>query len=361
MFQLIKCVCILILFLLIFAFWGKSVARWLSIDMEHLPMQILAGFFAYFIVMEIVILPVIFLNNSLRFATVLCMGVTILITFIMLVCHRLSFTENIIRVRITPLCVATVVVLVIMVLLSVLQPYRGYDTTYYVGEMASFLYYGEFWTHDAFTGGLEVDTISLHYALSCFYPLFAIVAYIFQVEARLISMYTVRALCVILFACVAYSWGYELFGDSKHEQGVSHRKAQERNAYIFTIVSLVLSFFLMDNHSSAFMMMVRGYESKGYCAAVVAPMCTLALIKVCKDVKDESNWRLLGLIAWASMPVAMSSMAVIPVAIGIVGLSLMIYHRQIRGILGRCIVCVVPNIILMAWYVLDAYLPMLRG
>lgn len=213
--------------------------------------------------------------------------------------------------------------------------------------MNAFLYYGQFWTKDAFMGMAEASEIPLHYALSCFYPLFSIMAYVFHVEARLIAMYMVRALCVILFACTAYTWGYDLF---VKDDGVSNRKSNY--GHIFTVCCLILGLFTLSEHSSAFMMMVRGYESKGYCAAVVAPMCTYALVRLCQDVRSQSNWRFLALIAWASMPVAMSSMAIIPLAIGIVGLTLMIMHKEIWNIFWRCLACVIPNLLLMAWYVL---------
>lgn len=349
MLQLLVCAFILILLLLLFVIWGHSISKWFSIEVSHLPMQILVGFFAFFIVMEIIILPVIFLRNNLQLATYLCIGIIIIITAIMLYKHKLAFFDQIKQMKFSIWLIVSIIMLALAVLVSVLQQYKGYDTTYYIGEMASFVYYGEFWTRDAFGGMAATPTIPLHYALSCFYPLFAILAYIFSVDARLVVMYSVRALCVILFGCTAFSWGYELF------------EREKKNGYIFTVICLILCAFLMDNHSSAFMMMVRGYESKGYCAAVVAPMCTLALVKLCKDTDDKSNWHLLGLVAWSSMPIAMSSMAIVPVAIGVVGISMMIYHRRMKGILGRCIICALPNIVLMTWYVLGTYLPIIRG
>lgn len=347
MLQLIKCVFVIFIFLLIFTVWGHSVSRWLSIDAPHLPMQMLVGFFALFIVMEVVILPVVFLHNSLKLATVLTLSVVILLTIIMLFQHRAGFLSNVKQIEISIWTIIAVVVLCLVTGVAVLQQYLGYDPTYYIGEMAAFINYGEFWTRDAIKGMEVTSEIPLHYALSCFYPLFAIFAYVFHINARIMALYVVRGLCVLLFGATTFCWGYELFDH------------QKKNGYFFTIICCILTMFLLDDHSLAFMMMVRGYESKGYCAAVVAPMCVLALIRLCRDVKSKSDWRLLGLVAWASMPVAMSSMAIIPVAIAVVGLSLMICHRQFKYIFIRCFICVVPNMILMFWYVAGAKLPAL--
>lgn len=366
MLQLIRCVLCLAMIILLFAIWGYSISQRIKLSVKHLPMQILIGFFSYFFVMEAVILPVVFLYNSFYLAVGLVVAVTVVITAWMLWRDKAGFLQNIRSIAITPWLVMAVVAVCLMALLAVLQQYAGYDTTYYVGEMNAFLYYGKFWTKNAFSGLIPTTSVPLHYALSCFYPLGSVLAYLFHVDVRLMAMYTMRALCVLLFGCVAYSWGYGLFGIRENmdisladEDGVA--RIRQRNGSLFTIICLVLCMFLMDVHSSSFMMMVRGYESKGYCAAVVAPMCTYALVQLCRDVDSIANWRLLGVVAWASMPIAMSSMAVIPVEIAIVGMVLIICHKQVWMILRRCIYCVLPNMILMAWYVLGTYLPGLKG
>ena len=345
MLQLVKCIVIIFLFLFMFTLWGHSVSRWLSIETPHLPMQMLVGFFAYFVVMEVVILPVVFLYNSLKLATILTLLVTLILTIVMLCRHRGGFWTNVKQIEFGLWTFVAVIVLCFVTGVAVFQQYLGYDPTYYIGEMTAFLNYGEFWTRDALKGMEMVSKIPLHYALSCFYPLFSIVAYIFHVEARIMALYVVRGLCVLLFGATTFCWGYELFD------------RQKKNGYIFTIICCVLSMFLLDDHSLSFMMLVRGNESKGYCAAVVAPMCVLALLRLCKNVESKSDWRLLGLVAWASMPVAMSSMAIIPVAIAVVGLSLMRCYRRFWYIFIRCFLCVVPNIILMLWYVAGTKLP----
>lgn len=365
MIQLFRCALCLFVMLVICGIWGYSVSRMLKIHIPHLPLQILCGFFAYFIVAEVLILPVVFLHNSLKLATALIVIVTFVVTVTMLIAHRLGFLENVKRIHWNVWTILALIVAIGATVIAVFQPYSGYDTAYYIGEMNAFLYYGQFWTRDAFSGMIATSTIPLHYALSCFYPLFSILAGIFHVEARLMALYTVRVQCVLLFSCVAYTWGYELFvkrsnsdakkntkgGDLLQNKNLAHR-VNHNYACGFAIACLLLGMFALSDHSSAFMMMVRGYESKGYCAAVVAPMCTYALILLCKNLNDTSAWRLLGLIAWASMPIAMSSMAVIPLAIGIIGLVLMIANREFFSVFWKCFLCVLPNLCLMAWYML---------
>lgn len=366
MLQLLRCLLCLMILLMVFTIWGHSIAQGLRLKVKHLPMQILVGFFAYFIVMEVVILPLVFLYSSLHLVAILTVVITAVFTVMMLWKDKLGFLQCLRRISITPWLVIAVCVVGLMNILAILQPYMGYDTAYYVGEVNAFLYYDKLWTRDAFAGMLETTTIPLHYALSCFYPLCAVFSYLLQVDARLVMMFTIRALCVLLFACVTYSWGYGLFttksntGTSVMDDEITER-VHQRNGAIFSILCMTLCMFLVDDHSSSFMMMVRGYESKGYCAAVVAPMCTYALIMLCRDVESVSHWRLLGLVAWASMPIAMSSMAVIPAAIVIVSIVLAICEKKVGVVCKRAVLCILPNVLLMGWYVIGTYLPLLRG
>lgn len=343
MIQIFACIPVVFFFLLLYSVWGHSVAKWLHIKVPHVALQVLIGLFAFFIVMQAILIPVIFLRNDLTFATVLvCTGIAVVTAF-MLWRHRLGFLENFKKISLSLWLLISCLGMLLLGMLAVLQQFMGYDTAYYIGQMTSFLYYGEFWTHNLFVGGGYDPVLPLHYALSCFYPLFAIAASVFHIEARIFALYMVRSLCVVLAAATMFSWGYQLFEGNK------------KRAHVFTILCLLISFFLVEDHSSSFMMMVRGYESKGYCAAVVAPMCTLALIQLCRDYRSVSAWRLLGLIAWASVPIAMSSLAVIPVAVAVVGLTLMVYHRNFRYIFLRCLLCVLPNLFWMVWYIWGSY------
>lgn len=353
MLSLFRCVLALGCLLVIFYIWGNALSSKLRIKEKHLPAAVLVGFFAYFIVMEILFLPIVFVWNSLRFATGIVCAVMIGGTGFFWWMGRDKLFVELKKYMCVPWNWIALLLTGGMAVIATLQQYGGYDTTYYIGEMNAFLYYGKFWTKDAFMGMLDANEIPLHYALSCFYPLGAVLANIFHVEARLMAMYTIRALCVVLFGCTAYTWGYGLFFDNENKAA--------RNGAWFTCICLAISMFIMEYHSLQYFMIIRGYESKGFCAAVICPMCTYALVEVFRDWRSVSNWRLLGLIAWASMPVAMSSMAVVPVAIAIVGLAMMVYYKKFIVIFRRCLICVIPNLLLMAWYILGTILPRWKG
>ncbi len=357
MLQILECGILFIILLLDFLAYGYSVGSRLGCKHLSLPMQVLVGFFAYFIEMQILILPIVFLGGTLKTASILWLIVTLGSLLIMVLLDKNGWHNRMFRLsklshnkleHLTALSVLLVMVL------AMFSRYVGWDITYYIGEVNEFLYYGTFWTHDAMKGGIEVSSISFHYALSCFYPLWAILCNLFHIEARILMLYLVRALAVFLSACVAYTAGDIIFKEESHKK-----------ACLLTMVYMLLSLLAMASHSSAAMMILRGYESKGYLAAVIGPMCALCLYmvfhymgegpveghKIMSSPQLSASWKLLGLVAWASMPIAMSSMGVIPAGIAITMLAAMVYYRTILPILWRTVLVLLPNLCYMGLYI----------
>ena len=354
MVEILTCGIVFILLLMIFNIYGCFFCDKLNIKSNSYAMQLLVGFFSYFIVMQVLILPIVFLRGSVGLASILWVIFNIVSIAIMLFItkdkNRLNPIYGIEKKEV-PLACITLCLTACVMALAVLTRYVGWDITYYIGEMAEFLYHDSFWTHDALEGGVRAyingkDTLNLHYAQSVYYPFWAILCKVFHVEARIMILYTARAMCVLLSSCVAFTIGMEIFqGD-----GISGVTARTRSR-ILVCIYLILSLYATASHSSAAMMIQRGYESKGYCAAVVAPALFTGLIMLAgKSADKHSAWFFTGLVAWASMPLAMSSMAIVPVAIVIFGLSQMIMDKKFFSVIKPVIICILPNVIYMAWY-----------
>ena len=152
MFSLIRCVLALICLLIIFYIWGCALADKLRLKDNHLPAAVLVGFFAYFIVMEIIFLPIIFLFNSLNVAVILVCVVSVGATLYFLWIGRKCVFSELKKYIMQPWSWVALLFTGVMAVVAAFQQYGGYDTTYYIGEMNAFLYYGKFWTRDAFVG-----------------------------------------------------------------------------------------------------------------------------------------------------------------------------------------------------------------
>ncbi|MBR1571637.1 MAG: hypothetical protein IJ655_02740 [Lachnospiraceae bacterium] len=357
MIEIAKSIIVLVIMMSLFYIWGRGTTELCGIKTRNVALMELLGLCLFFVVQQIVVQPLVFTHNSLHVTAIVDAIVVIVISGILVYVHtsRRSVAGKIFyKLNSVQLLFAAVGILatICMMIVAYNMMYRGYDTSYYIGIMNSFVYDGKFWTRDGFRGLWPTDFIPLHYAISCYYPVWSIVAYITGIPVRIFAMFSVKGLLIVLFSCVCFCYGYELLGDHIKE-GEDNRWLNRFNlGFAFISITALVSLFLSEEHSLVGMMYLRGYESKGYCAAVVCPLCLLILIKICKNPTDDSLWKMLAVVAWSSMPIAMSSMAIIPLAIGIVGVILMVTEKRFWPIFIRCLICVIPNIAMMAWYML---------
>lgn len=357
MIEIAKSIIVLLIMMSLFYIWGRGTTELCGVKTRNVALMELLGLCLFFVVQQITVQPLVFTHNSMHVTAIVDGIVVLAVTgfmFYINIRHKSVKVDSNNGLDSIKLLFAAVGVLatVCMMIVAYNMMYRGYDTSYYIGIMNSFVYDGRFWTRDGFRGLWPTDFIPLHYAISCYYPVWAIVAYITGIPVRIFAMFAVKGLLIVLFSCVCFCYGYELLGDHI-KTGEDNRWLNRFNlGFAFISITALMSLFLSEEHSLVGMMYLRGYESKGYCAAVVCPLCLLILIKICKNPTDDSLWKMLAVVAWASMPIAMSSMAIIPLAIGIAGIILMITEKRIWSILVRCLICVIPNIAMMAWYML---------
>ena len=226
----------------------------------------------------------------------------------------------------------------IAIVFAVLQIYNGWDTGMYIGGMNQSLSTDTFYFYNGNTG-IKQANLNLRYALSMFYVHFTVLCRVFHIEARIMMFYCARALCVILSSMIVYLFGKKIFS------------YQREKAAWMILVWLILNWFATALHTPAYFLFVRGYEAKGYCANVVLPMLLYGIYCILqKDAKE--NWKKLALVAFASVPISMSSLAIVPTAIGIMGLVLMIKGKSFFTIISKCFVCVLPNLCYLLIYVL---------
>ena len=340
--QLLFCGLIYILLLIIFYIWGRAVSGILKLNNAGLPMRILVGFCAFFIVMEIAILPISLSGHSLLIAATAVCLLTILGTIagILYAKEDGGTSERIgLKALPDPVTVIAIALTLAAMAYAVFYRYMGWDQTNYIGLVELFVKSGELWTKDAMNGGIAATEVDFHYAMSAFYPLCAILCKVFRVEARLLMLYTIRALCVTLTALTVYCWGSMLIPDKKQAGS------------LFVCVYTILSIFATATHGASYMSLIRGYEAKGYCAAVVMPLLALILIRLIMTPADKADWRMLTLIAWASIPISPSSLGLVPAAVAIAGLAIMIGEKRVQPYLKNIIIAILPNLIFMAAYV----------
>lgn len=340
MFQIVGSGIVIIFLLFIFELYGYAVGDVLKLEWISHSERLLFGMLSYFICFQIVALPFVLLKGSLIQLS-LVWGCISLVFFLFMVFRKKKeiiqeMKENFLKKNdISIFCM--MVVVVVAIFFSVLQSYNGWDTAYYLGGMNTSLATNTFYLFDGHTGEPQ-GTITLHYALSTFYVHFTVMCKIFHIEVRIMAFYCMRGLCVILASMTVYLLGRKLFQRKQDAAGL-------------VILWMFFNCFATALHSTAFFLFIRGYEAKGYCANILFPLLLYGIVSIFQEEKAE-NWKKIEVISFASVPLSMSSVAILPMAIGVMGIVLMIKKRKILNIMKHCMICVLPNICYLTIYAL---------
>lgn len=344
MVQVFMCGVIICVLLGIFWIWGGWVQKILNISLEGLAEQIIFGFLAYFIFFQIIALPVVLLKQSLTLLTWMWYGM-VLITFLGMLVKRKIFAvyfcndvKALLKVLKMKIGIVVIAAVCLAAAFAALQAYNGWDVGMYIGGINKSLSTDTFYFYNGNVGSRQAN-LNLRYALSMFYVHFTVLCRVFHIEARIMMFYCVRVLCVILAAMVVYIWAKKLFSN------------QTEKAAWMVFIWLIFNWFMNGEYTTASFLFLRGYEAKGFCANVVLPLLLYGIYCLVQENVQE-NWKKLFLIAYASVPISMSSLAIVPVAIGIMGVLLLIREKHFSPIIRTCFLCVLPNLCYLFIYML---------
>ena len=347
----LKCVSLIAVFLLIFWLNSHVLEAVLRTSFSRIPERILFGFFGYFFVFELLAVPMILLKKPFHLLAMIWLVVTAVIAaagLILFVYGIIRYEKQPRAASSTEIRAATTAVILLVIVaagFSAIQEYNGWDTSFYVGTINNTLATDTMYLYDGDTG-LVCKDIDFHYALSGFYMQFTIWAQRLGLPARTLAFWVIRPLCVILSSMAAWILGFRLF-----------RKRRRLGAAFVTTMWLLISFFWKTKYCSGEFLFVRGYEAKGYCVNVVLPMVLYAavLLLTAEDTGSEESknaWKKLLVVSWASVPVSMSAMTSVPAGIAILGILLIIRKGRFLSTIGRCFLCVLFNLLIIAVYIL---------
>lgn len=219
-----------------------------------------------------------------------------------------------------------------------LQRSIGWDFAYYIGNMTTSVSTDTMYLYDGSSGMLR-ETMELRYALSSFYMNTAWISQMTGVSALLLQKYVTGIVLVLLANAIVYSFAMEVF-----------LKDKKKAALVVTITILMNVFWDVYDTSAQFLFL-RGYEAKAYCANVVLPMTVYLCFRIWNKPEAMRNWAELFLVAFASVAVSMSSILLVPAAIGIMMLAQIIVSRQGNWtFVRRTIYCLLPNVFYLLVY-----------
>lgn len=341
--QLMACGAVILLQLILYLVIGNDLCRWMGWEDRGI-LALGVGFFGYFGLFQLFALPMICLQLPFHILVIVWGIVCVLILLKGIVFHgkellgRMAKIGGELAVKQWYLVIAAMLLLLFFIIYQCIYYYSGFDTAFYIGTVNTTLYTDSMYLFDGETG-LAEKYLDMRYAFSGFYMNTAFWCRIFGLAPVIAQKYGMGSICVLMAFVLTFLIGKELFGDDT------------RKAYYYVIILGILNLFFISGYSTTDFLLLRGYEAKGFCANVVIPAVFYAVLVLWKDVGQKKRWQMLFLVAFASIPVSMSSLLIVPAAIGIAVLAECLAQKEI-GILWRGIVCILPNAFYLVMYFL---------
>ncbi len=344
MLQVLECILLLGIYFFLFYQFGQLAERLFRVKADVLA-TFLIGFFFYFGVFQIVALPLIFLKKSLTMLTVSWIAVLVVALVGGFIWKRRLYRMHKGRKpekKIKSPGVwewLTIALVFTLVWYAAVKYTMGWDTAYYIGTVNTSLVTDTMYQYNGTTGQAEY-AIPFRYAMSAFYMHTAVMCKIFHLPAMMVQQYVVGSLCIILYAMLLYKMGKLLFHND------------ETKCMMFIMLGILMNFFFQSDFTTSQFLLMRAYEAKAYCGNVVVMALFCVSLLLLKDSSEKMYWRILFLVAFASVPVSMSSILIAPVMVGVLTLADVILHRNFRSIY-RGMICMLPNMVYLLVYYLS--------
>lgn len=340
------------LLLMVYYVFGKQFAKHFKISLTAME-QLLVGFFVYFSVFQIIVLPLTVLKMPLSVLT----GVWSMLLAAVLfyeVRERIKNRNDEKRVRsfgdvrcsfgLEKRTTAMVALLFFLLLgiqwLYTLQAgYQGFDTAYYVGNVNTSVYTNSMYMYDPNTGA-KLTSMPLRYLLSSYYMHNAVICQLTGLPAVTFMRVCAGLICSILSYLLIWMLG-------KLAMGIHFRSEY---GWWLMFFAAVINWNSHTLHSTATFLLERSYEAKALCAVVVIPAVLWAMMRLLKDPEKE-NWKLAGLMGFANVAVSMSGILIVPILMtACIGAHILV-RRRWKDI-GKYVLCMLPNGLYLFVYLL---------
>ena len=330
--------------LFLFILLGVKVNRVLKLQLNG-PETIMIGFFMYFALLQIVYLPFLFLKAPFTYFMYTWCIILILLVILSLLYSGKEVIFSIKSIGLEVLVGKKYLVIMAFIAVSFTALYHalnvnlGWDASFYVGTINTTLLTDTMFIFRGDSGRLS-SAIDMRYALSGgFYMNTAIWSRLFNVHPLPIQIYTVGSLGIILHSMITYMIGKKIF------------KADRDKPYMFMIFLLVLNFLFITPFTSSSFLLHRSFESKSFAANVIFFAVFYIALSLWRSEALNRYWIMLFIISCASVPISMTSLAILPFMVLVITISEAITRKNWK-LLIKGSASLVPNGIYMIMFLL---------
>ena len=340
---LIKALLLIIVLLILFVVWG--IALRLSFKFEgrlSLIGTLLQGMPSYFSVFFLIGLPLKILQVRLSVIAVIWVLFNVVVLIYTLLVGRRWYGQLFTEIRkvifshgfVVAGCVA---VIFLQLAFVEIQGNEGspWDSSYYIGEVASDVYYDEAGTVDAYTGE-RLDYFSLEYFFETAQLHHSVMCRITGLPALVEVRTSWLGVAAILYNLVMCRLAFVLF------------RKTDWKIPVFTAGMFIVNLFSTSIYWPGQFLLLRGFEGKTFLANIIIPLLLTSFIQLYQKEKQET-WIGLFLVMFISFTFSMSAIFLIPVFIFGYGLILMI-RKYTMVCFRNLLVCLLPCLVVGGVY-----------
>lgn len=308
-----------------------------------MPLTIITGFFLYYALFEICVLPIMLTYRPLSLLTKVWTGFVAVIVIMAVAINGRNWLVKLKEVREEILgnmkIYIAVAVLVFVQIILVTTTYNfTLDAAYYVANVTTCVDTNMINVYDPFTGAWQ-DHFELRYVFAAYSIHDAVVCQLTKIPA-LIETKTVMAAIVMLMANNLYVWLCRFF-----------YKDKIKNFIIMFATIMVVNLTCISIYTSSNFLMTRTYEGK----AIVGNIAVLAIFSLYALAVRENmtirEWIMLFVICLGTSTVSSTANMVIPAQLCILFVPYIYKRREYRAI-PKLILCMLPELMMMLMYVL---------
>jgi len=237
------------------------------------------------------------------------------------------------------------IILAVLLILLVFQCYlvlvhqdANPDSAFYIGQASTDVYTDTMALFDPYTG-LRYEKFNVRYVLSSFAEHNAYVSKVTGLPAIVQARVVISLLTLIASYFIYWRTAYRLF------------KRDGVRAALTLIVISVVNLFFNTIFTNATFLLNRSYEGKAVVGNVLIPCVLYLCEKLYEDPDDRQTWIMLFILGPAGVCISMSSLFLLPVAVGAGVLPVIAAKRKWNRI-PQYFLVLLPCVLMLAVYLL---------
>lgn len=227
--------------------------------------------------------------------------------------------------------------------------YLGWDTSFYVGSIATSLARNSMYLYHSETGK-PVTELPFRYALSGFYMHSAVWCQVLGIRAIYWAKIVQGGVLAVLSNAAVFELGKFLFSGKSYENLVKKEKVTDCAAAM-VIAAVILNVFFDSMYSTSDFLMSRALEAKAYCSNLVLPCIFLYGMMLWRDNQNREAKIWLFTAAFSSVAISMSSLVIAPALLTILFLPVLLRTKTWKTV-RLYVLCVLPNLMYLIVYLL---------